>query len=143
VIQPTVFETSPGNLTALLRSSCGVLGQTWSTDYGHTWTEQAVPTKIANPGAGVDGMNFMDQADIGLLLAFNNNSDHRTPLSLAQSLDEGMSWSWIVDLETDPNGSFAYPYLIRDRKDRRIAHLCYTYSDGSEHTLAYMKLDFN
>jgi len=142
VIQPTVFEISPGNLTALLRSSCGVLGQTWSYDYGYTWTERAEPTKIKNPGAGVDGMDFSDQYDIGLLLAFNNNTQGRTPLTLGQSLDDGTTWTHIIDLETDPTGTFAYPYLIRDRSDARTAHLCYSYTSLGVETLAYMKLEF-
>jgi len=78
-------------------------------------------------------------------LAFNNSTRHRTPLSLALSNDGGLTWQWLIDIETESTGSFAYPFLLQDQFNPKITHMCYTYN-SKEHnlkTIAYAKLDFS
>jgi len=144
VIQPTIYEApaNSGRIVALIRSGCNVLARAVSTDYGVTWPEFAESSEIPNPDAGVDGVNFLDQPDLGLLLFYNNSTSSRTPLSLAQSLDDGMTWSHIIDIETDPSGSFEYPYAIRDVSNPRVAHLCYTYGEPQGHSMMYVRVEF-
>eukprot|EP00047_Mylnosiga_fluctuans_P003530 m.229610 g.229610 ORF g.229610 m.229610 type:complete len:364 (+) comp11928_c0_seq1:1-1092(+) len=143
IIQPTFFETSPGNVFALFRSGCGVLAQARSTDYGHTWPEFAESSKIVNPDAGMDGVTMVGQSDLQMLLANNNNASHRTPLSILQSLDGGASWETLLDIETDPNGSFAYPTIIQSRFNPRVAYVCYTHQNASGHNMAFTTLDWS
>ena len=78
VIQPTLFEISPGKIMALLRSGCRVIAQSWSiqcraiplpsssfininflilfessgNDFGKTWDSTAAPISLPNPNAG-------------------------------------------------------------------------------------------
>jgi predicted neuraminidase len=59
-----------------------------------------------------------------LLLAFNNSDAKRSPLSLAVSADEGVSWTVVRDVETDP-AEFSYPSLCQDANG--IIHLSYTW----------------
>lgn len=44
-----------------------------------------------------------------LLLAFNDATSARSPLSLATSVDGGATWQKLVMLESAPAGSFHYP----------------------------------
>jgi predicted neuraminidase len=140
-VQPVIFETKPGTVFALFRSQgCGVLAQAVSTDYGHTWPVFADSSSVPNPGAGVDGIAMRGGPNLGLLLAFNNSTQTRTPLSLAYSPDQGSSWVGLGDIETNPNGSFAYPFVLQSTVDPNTVHLCYTYNVGSFNTIAYAKL---
>jgi BNR repeat-like domain len=76
----------------------------------------------------------------GMLLAFNNSTRLRTPLTLAHSVDNGLSWEHIVDLETGP-GQFAYPFVLQSKHDPNTAHVCYTYKPASgPHTIAYASI---
>ena len=54
------------------------------------------------------------QADLGMVLAFNNDPQHRTPLSVGQSFD-GKTWKRLLDIENDPSGSFEYPAMIQSQ----------------------------
>jgi predicted neuraminidase len=138
-----MFETSPGNIFALFRSGCGVLAQARSTDYGHTWPEFASSSHIPNPDAGMDGVMMKGEDDLQMVLAFNNNASHRTPLTIARSLDEGSTWENILDIETDPNGSFEYPTIIQSRFNPRVAYVCYTFHNASGHNMAFTTLDWS
>ena len=54
------------------------------------------------------------QPDLGMVLAFNNDPQHRTPLSVGQSFD-GKTWTRLLDIENDPSGSFEYPTMIQSQ----------------------------
>jgi len=142
IIQPTLFEISPGTILALMRSGCSVIAQSISYDYGQSFEMFASPSELPNPNAGIDGTVMQGEEDIGLLLVFNNSTDHRTPLSVAHSVDKGKSWNILSNLETDPQGSFAYPAVIQSRLNARTAHTCFTYNSGGNLTMAYIRLDF-
>jgi len=144
IIQPVIFEIKPGVVLALFRTQgCGVIAQAISYDYGHTWPKYATTTQVANPGAGIDGTVMRGFDQLGLLLAYNNNTDVRSPLSLGHSVDQGQSWQHIVDVETDTKGSFAYPFVIQSRHNPKVAHMCYSYDDNNLTTIAYTKLDWS
>ncbi|WP_089724364.1 exo-alpha-sialidase [Candidatus Thiosymbion oneisti] len=109
-IQLTLWESSPGNVHMLTRSSCGCICRSDSTNYGSTWSKLK-PTSLPNNNSGID----LDRAPNGaLLLACNKVSKNwgpRTPLNLVTSLDNGETWQDVHELETGP-GEYSYPSVV-------------------------------
>ena len=54
-------------------------------------------SSLQNPDAGIDGVDMQGQKDIGLLLLYNDSPSERNPLSLALSVDGGVSWQTVGD----------------------------------------------
>jgi len=122
-IQPTLAQLSDGSILALMRRGDPPerIWQSQSRDRGRTWSEP-VTTDLPNPNAAVDMVRLTNGH---LVLAFNNTTHDRTPLTLAVSTDEGKTWAVKRDLETGP-GEFSYPAIIQAR-DGTI-HVTYTYN---------------
>lgn len=122
VIQPTVWEYEPGRLKMLMRATrpVGVVCVAHSDDYGRTWSS-ASPTDIPHSNSGLDAVHL---ADGRIILACNPTQQGRSPLSLLLSDDNGRSWSWRQDLETEP-GEYSYPALIQAADG--LVHVVYTY----------------
>src|SRR3546814_13002149 len=53
VIQPALWESAPGKVHMLLRSSAGVICRSDSEDYGKTWSP-VYKTDLPNPNSGID-----------------------------------------------------------------------------------------
>ncbi len=118
LIQPTLWESAPGHVHALMRSNAGALYRTDSDDAGRTWC-RAYATPIANNNSGVDLTRLSDGS---LLLACNpvrGNWAARTPLVLLRSRSNGASWKPYRVLEDDP-GEYSYPAVI-DAGDGKAA----------------------
>ena len=118
VIQPTLWESRPGHVHALMRSDAGALYRTDSDDAGLTWC-RAYATPLANNNSGVDLTKLSDGS---MLLACNpvrGNWAARTPLVLLRSRNGGESWKPYRVLEDDP-GEYSYPAVI-DAGDGRAA----------------------
>jgi len=117
-----VIQRGDGVLVALLRPAGDQprVGKAYSYDNGRTWTE-AVATDILNPGAAVD---MVKMADGRAALLFNDSDQHRSPLTLALSKDDGETWYAKRDVETE-EGEFSYPAIIQDRQGS--LHMAYTY----------------
>lgn len=123
-IEPTAIQRSNGSLLCFMRAGGPETRRIWkseSFDDGRTWTKP-VTVSLPNPDAAVDLLRL---ANGHIVLAFNNSTVHRTPLTLALSTDEGDSWSAFRDLESG-DGSFSYPSLIQSRDG--LIHITYTYS---------------
>jgi predicted neuraminidase len=123
VIQPTLWESSPGKIHMLLRSTRGYIYRSDSDDYGRTW-RPAYATRLPNNNSGIDLVALEDGR---LVLAFNpigGNWGRRHPISLAWSGDGGATWERLVDLENG-EGEFSYPALIADAGS---LHLTYTWN---------------
>jgi predicted neuraminidase len=123
VIEPSVAPLSDGSLLMYLRTyepSGGTIWQSVSTDEGRMWAE---PTRtcLPNPNARVD---LTALASGRLALAFNDTPEGRSPLTLALSEDEGKTWSYRVNVETEAF-EFAYPTLIQAQDG--LLHLAYTW----------------
>lgn len=128
-IQPTLWESSPGCIHALLRTSAGRIFRSDSTDGGRTWT-RARPLNVPNNNSGIDAV----KADDGrIFLALNPTSGDfvkRTPLCIYQSWDNGETFEPYavvneepLDTATGHTAEFSYPSLsIQDG----ILHLSYT-----------------
>jgi predicted neuraminidase len=121
VIQPTLWESRPGRVHMLLRSTRGRIYRSDSEDGGRTWAV-AYPTNMPNNNSGID----LDRlADGSLVLAYNpvdGNWGRRTPISLARSGDNGATWEWFRDMETG-EGEFSYPAVVAAK---RHLHVTYT-----------------
>lgn len=120
LIQPAVMELSNGKLLAYCRSIAGRIFRLVSEDGGQHWSSPE-PTNLPNPNSAVDLARLSDG---GLVLAFNDSVDKRTPLSIAYSPDESEHWTVIRDLEVG-EGEFSYPCLLVT-SDGSI-HCVYTY----------------
>jgi len=123
VIQPTLWESAPGHVHMLLRSTRGHAYRSDSADAGRTWSE-AVATPLPNNNSGLDVVRL---EGAGLVLAYNpveGNWGHRSPISLAGSTDNGATWSHLSDMETE-EGEFSYPAIIAGRSQ---VHVTYTWN---------------
>ena len=110
LIQPTLWESDPGRVHALFRSTASSVYRADSEDGGQTWTP-ARSLPIPHNNAGIDVAPLPDGR---LVLACNpvaGNWAARTPLSLLVSHDGGETWPDRLDVETSP-GEYSYPALI-------------------------------
>jgi len=120
--QPTLIQRKDGSLLAYLRPvDDDFIGRTESSDRGRTWTK-ATLTDLPNPYAAVDMVKLRDGR---LVLAFNNTSKARTPLTLALSEDEGKTWPYKRELIAEPRAEFSYPAIIEDSNG--MLHVTYTH----------------
>jgi predicted neuraminidase len=121
LIQPTLWESEPGNVHMLLRSNNGFIYRSDSLDFGKNWS-RAYPTELPNNNSGIDLAKLEDGT---LALAYNpvnGNWGTRKKLMLALSRDNGMTWGEkrIIDYtpedETDGiKSEFSYPAVISIR----------------------------
>lgn len=133
VIQPTLWESAPGRVHMLLRSTEGRIYRSDSDDYGKSWC-RAYPTELPNNNSGIDVVKIPDGT---LILAYNpvaKNWGPRTPLSLAVSEDNGASWTKMLDLDSG-DGEFSYPALTNEED---VLHLTYTWK---RKTVAYWQIE--
>ena len=110
-IQPTLWESSPGVVHALVRSSCGFLPRTDSTDGGRTWSP-LYDSGLPSNNSGVDLARLPDGT---LALIYNpvaSDWGARSPLRISLSSDNGKTWPDSIDLEVEPGGEFSYPAIV-------------------------------
>jgi predicted neuraminidase len=110
VIQPALWESRPGHVHMLTRSTGGWIGRSDSHDGGRTWAP-ITPTSLPNNNSGIDLARL---ADGRLVLACNpvkGNWAARTPLALLISDDNGLTWQRLRDLEMGA-GEYSYPTVI-------------------------------
>lgn len=123
MIQPTLWESRPGVVHALFRTTDRRIYRSDSQDDGRSWSK-AYPLDLPHNNSGIDLARL---ADGTLVLACNpvaGGRDARTPLSLLFSRDEGASWGARIDVETGP-GEFSYPAVIASGDGLA---LCYTWN---------------
>lgn len=132
VIQPALWESEPGKVHMLLRSTEGFIYRSDSADGGRTWCD-AYPTSLPNNNSGID----LVKLDNGMLVLVCNpvgvNWGPRTPLVFMVSKDNGRSWSCEFILE-DEEGEFSYPAMIAQGN-----HLYLTYTWKRE-SIAFRKI---
>jgi predicted neuraminidase len=112
IIQPALWESTPGQVHMLLRSTDGWIYRSDSIDSGMTWSD-ASPTSLPNNNSGIDVVRM----DNGILaLVYNpvqGDWAARTPLVIRFSRDNGDSWSDEIVLEHEP-GEYSYPAIIAE-----------------------------
>lgn len=121
LIQPTLWESAPGKVHMLLRSTAGAIYRSDSQDGGQTWSD-AYKTNMPNPNSGIDLTKLNDGT---LVLAYNPDTANwgsRSSLSLAISTDNGTTWPKEVNIahdDTQPgpgerHPEFSYPAVIHN-----------------------------
>lgn len=112
VIQPTMWESSPGNVHALFRSSEGYIYRSDSKDNGKTWN-QVYKTSLPNPNSAIDLIKLYGDT---LALACNTDDEDwgsRGTLILRISYDNGKTWPDKITLESGKKeDEFSYPAII-------------------------------
>jgi predicted neuraminidase len=110
VIQPAVWESEPGQVHMLLRSTIGLTCRSDSKDNGKTWTD-AYATDLPNNNSGLD----LVRLDSGVLAVVYNpvaqNWGKRTPIVISLSRDNGSTWGETFVLEDAP-GEYSYPAIV-------------------------------
>lgn len=113
VIQPTLWESTPGNVHILVRSTDSKIYRSDSHDYGKTWCA-LYATDMPNNNSGID---LVKLADGTLVLAYNpisGNWASRASLNLAISYDNGLTWPkmMIIENDADTKAEYSYPAII-------------------------------
>lgn len=122
IIQPTLWESEKG-VHAMMRSGEGFIYRSDSVDGGETWCTP-YPTSLPNNNSGIDLTQLPDGT---LLLAYNPVQESwgmRTPISIAESKDNGETWTKLCDLQTE-QGEFSYPAIVS--VGNRV-YITYTYN---------------
>jgi len=122
VIQPTLWESKPGCVHMLLRSTQRRIYRSDSEDGGAVW-RPAYKTSLPNNNSGIDLVCLDNGA---LVLAYNPidiNWGPRSPLTLAVSTDNGAAWSDFLILDSGV-GEFAYPAVTALEN---TLHITYTW----------------
>lgn len=122
-IQPTFWESAPGQVHALMRTTAGAVWRVDSKDGGKTWSE-SYPTDLPNNNSGLDALRLDDGR---VLLVYNPvtaNWGPRTPLDLAVSSDNGKTWKTIASLENDPakEVEFSYPAIVHTKTGIAVSY---------------------
>lgn len=126
VIQPSIWESSPGNVHMLLRSSEAEIYRSDSDDYGQTWS-QAYPIGLPNNNSGIDVVKCRNNMLILCSNPVGSNWGARSPITLHVSMDNGKTWIEEVVLE-DTQGEFSYPAVI---EQDGLVRVSYTYDRKS------------
>lgn len=124
IIQPTLWESEPGHVHMLTRSTSSAIFRSDSTDYGKTWS-CAYQSGLPNNNSGIDVTKLPDGT---LVLAYNPNGNHpnyykgsRTPLVLSYSKDNGETWKELLTLENQ-KGNFSYPAIIANHQKIMVTY---------------------
>jgi predicted neuraminidase len=122
VIQPALWEDSPGEVRMLLRSTdrIGRIVESSSHDGGVTW-EAGRATLLPNPNSGIDLVRVTDGR---LVLVYNHLASGRDTIHLAVSTDAGATWSAPLVLEGG-RGELSYPAVIQSADG--FVHVTYTW----------------
>jgi predicted neuraminidase len=124
-IQPSILKYKDGRLQILARTQQKVIGQSWSSDNGKTWSKMSA-TELPNPNAGTDAVTLKDGRQ---LLVYNhaiNDGPYpkgREIINVAISSD-GTTWKPVMTLERQ-QGEFSYPAVIQTSDG--LVHITYTY----------------
>ncbi|MDQ8737941.1 sialidase family protein [Paenibacillus sp. LHD-38] len=114
IIQPALWESAPGNVHMMTRSTEGAIYRSDSEDGGRTWCPAYV-TDLPNNNSGFD----LVKTDGGLLaLVYNpvrpeagSTKGPRTPLVLRLSDDNGQTWHHELLLDQGEK-QYSYPSVV-------------------------------
>ena len=119
-IQPSILTHKNGQLQAVGRSKSHKIFETWSDDFGKTWSKLKL-TSLPNPNSGIDAVTLADGRQ---LLVYNHTILDRSPLNVAIS-DDGKQWKAALVLENEPVGEYSYPAVIQSSDG--LVHISYTW----------------
>ena len=120
VIQPTLWESSPGHVHMLLRSTEGHIYRSDSDDCGRSWSS-AMPTDMPNNNSGLDLVRTVTRRLFLVCNPVARNWGERTPMTLFTSADDGQSFQEVMVLDSGA-GEYSYPAVIADGNTLYISY---------------------
>lgn len=121
-----VEELRDGRLLMVMRTQLGSVFKSLSADGGRTWSK-AQTTGLRAPESCPELIRIPQSGD--LLIVWNNSEydpgfgshyGKRSPLTVALSKDDGVTWTNITDIETDPDRAFSNPVALATSRGRII-----------------------
>jgi predicted neuraminidase len=112
IIQPALWESRPGHVHMLLRSSTGRICRSDSEDYGQTWSA-VYTTDLPNNNSGIDVAHISGDTIALIYNPVSENWGDRYPISIAVSTDNGTTWPTKFDIEKGSgDDELSYPDLM-------------------------------
>ncbi len=137
-IQPGILIYKDGRLQILARSGNRAILESWSEDFGETWSA-LVKAELPNNNSGIDAVTLKDGRQLlvynHVLPPGNETWGKRTPLNISVSKD-GKTWYASVILEDSPNSEYSYPAVIQGKEG--MVHIVYTWK---RQKIKYIKVD--
>ncbi|MGY5356108.1 sialidase family protein [Wenyingzhuangia sp. IMCC45467] len=127
VIQPTFLVHKPTKIQMLCRSKHDKVIESWSYDYGQTWSKMD-SINVVNSNSGIDGIALRKNFFLLVNNPLPRGADWfngRNVLDVEYSKN-GLNWNKLLDLEHQTEGEFSYPAIIQT-SDKKI-HILYTYN---------------
>ena len=110
--EPALAVCSDGSIYMLCRTGLEKLYELRSQDGGLTWSEpKASPLTGHNAPAALCG--FRSSQGSGMLVVWNNSPEHRWPLCVSASYDDGATWSRPITIANIPGQQSSYPGCIQ------------------------------
>ncbi|MDR8391950.1 exo-alpha-sialidase [Aliifodinibius sp. S!AR15-10] len=140
VIQPTILNHGDGTLQMLCRSQSRAIVESWSEDYGQSWSPLS-KSSLPNNNSGLDAVTLDDGRH---LLVYNHvlppegaerGKGERAPLNVAVS-EDGKTWSAALVLEDSEISQYSYPSVIQSEDG--MVHIVYTWRRDR---IKYVKVD--
>lgn len=125
VIQPALWESKPGRVHMLMRSSGGKICRSDSDDYGKTWGS-IYPIDIPNNNSGIDVTQISGDTIAVIFNPIGENWGKRYPITVGVSVDNGWTWPITFDIEKGKDKTeLSYPDIFY-----QDGHLiaCYTWN---------------
>lgn len=126
VIQPALWESKPGHVHMLMRSSSGKICRSDSDDYGKTWSK-IKETDLPNNNSGIDIAHLGGEKVALIYNPVSGNWGKRYPITVAISTDNGETWPLKYDIEKGEGekDELSYPAIFHED-----GHLvaCYTWN---------------
>ncbi len=141
-MEPEVIELRNGKLLMIARTQLGYVASCYSKDGGDTWSEGRPLGDLKGPEAPATIRRIPSTGD--LLLIWNNvfvegagHGGRRTPLSGAISQDDGATWQFTRNLETDKTHTYSYPSILFSQGN---VHLTYWDESNGRYSTRYRTL---
>ena len=110
-----VEELHDRRLLMVMRTQLGAVFQSHSTDGGLTWSKPQT-TGLRAPESCPELVRIPQTSDLLIVWnhseydpAFGSHYGKRSPLTVAVSPDDGVTWTQVRDIETDPGRAFSNP----------------------------------
>ena len=132
--EPGIVELKNGNVFMIIRSDVGFQCSSISMDKGANWS----PVERSNIKSPVSPASIKRIPSTGdLLMVWNNNGGDdptikgkRTPLTVAVSKDNGLTWEKIKNIEVDPDGWYCYTAIHFTKKEVLLGYCAGNRSKG-------------
>ena len=108
--EPGLVELADGRVLMYVRTSLGHIYKSYSADRGETWS-QPESMEIASPTSPQTIRRVPSTGD--MLMVWNHApGPARTPLALAVSSDEGLTWERFWNIDSEEGHTYAYPSIF-------------------------------